>query len=88
MEIKTEIGRDYFLVEVSTDLHRLKNDITELSKERNFVVPQEFINDLLDTASSASLFNKKTSVEFVKYVYDNYLSDSKKQEFIKQITNK
>lgn len=73
-ELKLEVGN----VKITEDLTEVENG--------NWIVPELQIQQFFTVAFDLSRFNKKPDVETMKMLFDSFLSDGEKEQFIELIS--
>lgn len=86
MEIK--LNTRYTLAEmvIESGNTKIREDVSEMSKGGGYIIPDKNIENLITIAFEMSLFNGVSDVSFVKKLYDNFLSDSERDEFMELIS--
>ena len=88
MEISVRTKPDSF-VELRIDTHNvtITEDLTVTSiyKNRFFVVPDATIEQFITVARDCNLFNDKSDVDFVKKIYEAFLNDYEREQFLEAI---
>lgn len=86
MEIK--LNTRYTLAEmvIESGNTKIREDVSEMSKGGGYIIPDKNIENLITIAFEMSRFNRVSDVSFLKKLYDNFLSDSERDEFMELIS--
>lgn len=84
LEIRRKIHADIIVEDGNTSL---VIDVVDLSPTGNRYISGDIIESLITAANDASRFNGDSDVSFVKKIFDAFLSDTEKMEFIELITH-
>jgi len=64
----------------------ISEDLAKIG-ENSAYIPNEEINKFIDVARDMNFFNGKSDVDFLKMIYDGYLTQSEQEEFRDLINN-
>ncbi len=82
MEIKSKsVHNSYLEIKLELGNGKITEDVS-VFKDGKWRVPESIIEQLISTANECSRFNDVSDVNFVRSVFDAFLSDSEKEEFL------
>ena len=85
MDIKTRVKHDSFVeLHIESGNTKLTEDLATL-KSGKWVVPENEIEQFVTIANECSRFNGTSDVDFVKKIFDSFLSDYEKSEFLEAV---
>jgi hypothetical protein len=87
MEIKLRTRSYIAELTVESGNAKITEDLAQMNDVSNAYIPDEEIEKLLTVAREMHLFNKGTDIDFVKMVYEAFLTDGERSEFLDTITN-
>lgn len=68
---------------IEAESTRISEDLGLIFKEgKGYQVEDEVIDQFITIANELSRFNRVYDVDFVKKIYDDFLSDDEKEEFL------
>jgi hypothetical protein len=65
----------------------ISEDLT-VCTDKGWVVPDNTIENFITIARDCNLFNGESDVDFVKSIYDAFLNDYEREQFLELIKNK
>lgn len=86
MEIQLTKSNLIFEVVIRSGNATIQEDLAKIG-ENDAYVPNEEINKFIDVARDMNFFNGKSDVDFLKMIYDGYLTQSEQEEFRDLINN-
>lgn len=85
MDIKTRVKDGSFVeLQIESGNTRITEDLATL-KSGKWVVPENEIEQFITIANECSRFNGTSDVDFVKKIFDAFLSDYEKSEFLEAV---
>jgi hypothetical protein len=85
MYIKTRVKEGSFVeLQIESGNTRITEDLATL-KSGKWVVPENEIEQFVTIANECSRFNGTSDVDFVKKIFDAFLSDHEKSEFLESV---
>lgn len=87
MNIKLRVKTDSF-AELRIETHNvtITDDLT-VYENNKWGVPDDTIESFINIARDCNTFNGSTDVEFVKKIYEAFLSDYEREQFLEAIKN-
>ena len=87
MELTTRTwNNSIFEIEIESGNAFIKDDISIRNvKKKTYEVDNNVYESFITAAAEMSRFNNKTDVEFVKDIFDNFLNDHEREEFLELI---
>lgn len=87
MEIKLKTRSLVAELIIETGSAKIEEDVAGF-KNGEPHISNDFIENLIDIAREMNRFNKKSDVDFVKMIYDAFLNDSERAQFLSDVTDK
>lgn len=85
MDIKTRVKDGSFVeLQIESGNTKLTEDLATL-KNGKWVVPENEIEQFVTIANECSRFNGTSDVDFVKKIFDAFLSEYEKSEFLEAV---
>lgn len=84
MEIELRTGTLIAEVIITSANTKIKEDLAVVKNNKG-IIPTEEIEKLLTVAREMNLFNGKSDVDFVTTVFDAFLSDHEKEQFLSNV---
>ncbi len=70
---------------IETGNAKFIEDLSNYNREKGWFIDEKTIEQFITLANECSRFNKTSDVEFVKSIYDAFLSDSEKSDFLETV---
>jgi hypothetical protein len=86
MEIKIKESDLIFELTIQSGNATIQEDLAKI-RENDAYVPNSEIHKFIDVAKDMNFFNGKSDVDFLKMIYDGYLTQSEQEEFRDEINN-
>lgn len=88
MEIKLNVRHALAELEITEGSAKITEDIASYSrKDGGYFIPESLIETFLTIGFEMSRYNKRSDVDTMKKLFDAFLNDSERKEFIELITN-
>ncbi len=87
MKIKLRTSSYIAELTVESGNAKITEDLAQINDVSNAYIPDEEIENLLTVAREMHLFNKGTDIDFVKMVYEAFLTDGERSEFLDTVSN-
>ena len=87
MDIKLRVRSDSFAeLRIETHSVTITDDLT-VYENNKWGVPDATIESFINIARDCNTFNGSTDVEFVKKIYEAFLNDYEREQFLEAIKN-
>lgn len=70
---------------IETGNSKIVEDLVSYNKEKGWHINDETIEQFITLANDSSRFNSVSDVDFVKKIFDAFLSDGEKEEFLNRL---
>lgn len=85
MEIKTKVKEGSFVeLQIESGNTKITEDLATL-KNGKWVVPENEIEQFITIANDCIRFNGTSDVEFVKKIFEAFLNDAERSEFLEAV---
>jgi hypothetical protein len=83
----TKKSESYIELRIEKRNMTITEDLT-ICTDKGWVVPDNTIENFITIARDCNLFNGESDVDFVKSIYDAFLNDYEREEFLELIKTK
>jgi hypothetical protein len=80
-------SESYVELRIESSNMTFTEDLT-LCTVSGWIVPDNTVENFITAARDCNLFNGKSDVDFVKRIYDAFLNDYEREQFLELIKNK
>jgi len=83
----TKKSESYIELRIEKHNMTITEDLT-ICTDKGWVVPDNIIENFITIARDCNLFNGESDVDFVKSIYDAFLNDYEREQFLELIKTK
>ena len=89
MELSTRVNSGYNICEltIKSENTTINEDLSTYKADGKYYVPQKIIEEFFNAGFDLNRFNDKSDVDTIKMIFDNFLSDNDKAQFIEIINS-
>ena len=88
MDIEIKTYSTLCEITVESDNTKITESLTFLNREtKQYEADSDIAEQLITAAFDISRFNKKSDIEMVKEIFENFLNTHEQQEFLENINN-